>query len=290
MISDKNRKVKYFNTNAQFFTIDVEDWFHILNAPIPSLSEWDSLPSIVEKGIYKILDILDENNSKATFFILGWIAKKYPSLVREIYNRGHEIASHGFYHKELYLLDHNSLVKEISDSREILEDIVGEKIIGFRAPGFSFKENYFFLLELLIDLGFLYDSSIFSMKRETGGDNTFESFPFIYVNGNKKIYEFPVSVYNKFIKIPFGGGYSRLLPRLFLKRIIKSHIKEKGYFMFYFHPREVIPNHPKLKNLSLKKYFQSYVGVRTFEKKVRDINKTIKSITIKDFLNNNFSS
>lgn len=280
------KKIEYINLNSKFITIDVEDWFHILNTKIPDINQWDKLPSIVEKGVQIILDILEEYNNKATFFILGWIAKKYPNLVKEIHNRGHEVASHGFYHKELYLMNDIEIINDIKDSKMLLEDIIGEKIVGYRSPGFSFSKNYFNLLESLMELDFIYDSSVFPKKRETGGDKSFKPSPFIYFKEEGKIYEFPISVYKKVIKIPFGGGYSRIMPSKIMFFLLKK-IKEKNqYFLFYFHPREIVKDPPKLDDLHILKYFKTYIGINGYYKKIVALNRLFKFNSIKDVLKN----
>ena len=171
--------VQYLNIKVNILTIDVEDWFHILNANIPDINKWDELPSIVTEGVLKILDILDEYENKATFFVLGWIAKKYPFLIKEIYERGHEIASQSYNHKKLYLMSRKEIVKDIKIGKEILENIIGEKVVGYRAPGFSAK-GYIELLNVLIDLRFIYDANAFPVKREAGVNTTFEQYPLIY--------------------------------------------------------------------------------------------------------------
>jgi polysaccharide deacetylase family protein (PEP-CTERM system associated) len=255
-----------------FITIDVEDWFHVLNTKIPNYNEWGSLPSIVEEGTYKILDILDETNSKSTFFVLGWIAEKYPSLIKEIDKRGHEVASHGYYHKELYKMTDKEIKKEIIKSKNILEQTIGKEVVGYRAPGFS-SLDYIKLIKLLSELGFKYDASVFPAKRETGGDSHFDSNPFYIDINENKFYEFPISVYkNWLIQLPLGGGYSRITPNFILNQIIrKSKKSNNDYFMFYFHPREMLEKQPKLKDLNFTKYVKTYIGIKKFEKKIKQI-------------------
>jgi polysaccharide deacetylase family protein (PEP-CTERM system associated) len=269
-----------------FITIDVEDWFHVLNTKIPNYKEWENLPSIVEKGTNKILDILDETDSKSTFFVLGWIAEKYPSLVKEIDKRGHEVASHGYYHKELYKMNDEEIKEDIIKSKNILEQTIGKEVIGYRAPGFS-SLDYIKLINLLSKLGFKYDASVFPAKRETGGDNHFDSNPF-YINVNQnKFYEFPISVYkNRLIQLPLGGGYSRITPNIILNKVIKKSKKSNSdYFMFYFHPREVLKKQQKLKNLNFKKYFKTYIGIKNFQKKIKKILNKNRSDSIKNIIN-----
>lgn len=276
-------EINYINVPENFITIDVEEWFHILNADIPKKKEWETLPSIVEKGTYKILEILEKNNNKATFFVLGWIAEKYPKLIKDITNLGHEVASHGYYHKELYKMSEEEWKEDALKSKYLLEDITGTEVIGYRAPGFS-STTYIELLKKLADLGFRYDSSLFPAKRETGGNRHFDSRPFYLNQKDTKIYEFPISILKRgSFSIPLGGGYSRITPTFLLKYSIKK-IKgyNGGYFLFYFHPREVLKEQPKLKNLSITKRFKTYVGLRNFDKKIDFLNQNYNFICIRD--------
>lgn len=276
-------EIRYVNVPENFITIDVEDWFHILNANIPKKKDWETLPSIVEKGTYKILEILEKSNNKATFFVLGWVAEKYPKLIRDISNLGHEIASHGYYHEELYKISEERWKEDVLKSKYILEDITGKEVIGYRAPGFS-SSNYIETIKKLLDLGFKYDSSLFPTKRETGGDNKFDSRPFYLIQKGLKIYEFPVSVYKKGVfSIPLGGGYSRITPIPLLRYVIKKvKNSNNGYFLFYLHPREVLKEQPKLSDLPLIKKYKTYVGLKNYDKKISILSESYNSVSIKD--------
>jgi len=283
-MSSENQ-LNYIEVPYSFVTIDVEDWFHILNADIPSYEQWDRLPSIVEEGTYKILDLLDEAEVKTTFFVLGWIAKKHSLLVKEIDKRGHEIACHGYYHIELNKSDESKVKSDIVQGKYILEQTIGKEVIGYRAPGFS-TSKYLDLINMLSELGFRYDASVFPAKRETGGNVSFEPKPF-YVNiRGKRFYEFPISAYkNNFFRFPLGGGFSRITPAwLLLKLIDKAKEQSGGYFMFYFHPREVLKNQPKLNGLNLRKYFTTYIGIRGFSQKVARLMKENNSQRIQDIV------
>ena len=276
-------EIRYVNIPGNFITIDVEEWFHILNANIPEKKDWETLPSIAEKGTYKILEILEKSNNKATFFVLGWVAEKYPKLIRDISNLGHEIASHGYYHEELYKISEEKWKEDVLKSKYILEDITGKEVIGYRAPGFS-SLNYVETIKKLSDLGFKYDSSLFPAKRETGGNNKFDSRPFYLIQKGLKIYEFPVSVYkNGVFSIPLGGGYSRITPIPLLRHVIKKVKKlNNGYFLFYLHPREVLKEQPKLSDLPLIKKYKTYVGLKNYDKKISILSENYNFVSIKD--------
>ena len=283
-MSSKNQ-LKYIEVPYSFVTVDVEDWFHILNAEIPPYEQWDRLPSVVEKGTHKILDLLDEAGVKTTFFVLGWIAEKHPSLVKEIDKRGHEIACHGYRHIELNKSDEIAVRNDITRGKDILEQTIGKEVIGYRAPGFS-TSKYLDLINMLSELGFRYDASVFPAKRETGGNVSFEPKPFYVSIRGKRFYEFPISAYkNKFFRFPLGGGFPRITPTWLLLRLIdKAKEQNGGYLMFYFHPREVLKNQPRLSGLSMIKYIKTYVGIVTFYNKTRIILRRNGTFRVKDFV------
>jgi len=283
-MSSENQ-LNYIEVPYSFVTIDVEDWFHILNADIPPYEQWDRLPSVVEKGTHKILDLLDEAGVKTTFFVLGWIAEKHSLLVKEIDKRGHEIACHGYRHIELNRPDEIAVRNDIVQGKDVLEQTIGKEVMGYRAPGFS-TSKYLDLINMLSELGFRYDASVFPAKRETGENVSFEPKPF-YVNiRGKRFYEFPVSVYKKyFLTFPLGRGFSRITPTWLLLRLIdKAKEQSGGYFMFYFHSREVLRDQPRLNGLNSRKYFTTYIGIRGFSKKVAKLVTQNKSHRIQDIV------
>src|SRR5882672_782469 len=152
------------------FSIDVEDWYHILDVPsAPAMSEWDGLPARVETNFLRMLDLLGETGSHATCFFIGHIAQRFPHLVREAKARGHEIASHSYAHQLVYTMTPAEFLEDASRSRKVLEDISGGSVQGFRASGFSVTEGTPWFFEKLVEAGYAYDSSTFPAARGHGG-------------------------------------------------------------------------------------------------------------------------
>ncbi len=268
-------------------TFDIEDWFHILNNGSTRWpSQWSNFESRLEKNFDLIMNLLDDNNTKATFFILGWIAEKYPSIVKQIDKRGYQIGSHTYSHQLIYNQSKNDFYNDVEKSIKILEDISAKKVTMFRAPGFSIKHSNTWAFEILYDLGIRIDSSIFPSYREHGGFSNFSlRVPTIINYHGKKIKEFPINNYN-FFSYPFvfsGGGFFRLFPY----QIIDFMTKNSKYVMSYFHPRDFDYNQPRLKGLSKFKSFKTNVGLKNCYSKLNrwistydfiDISEAEKSI------------
>lgn len=255
-------------------TFDVEDWFQVENFKeyIP-YSSWPLKELRVEKNIFELLNLLDDAPVpiNATFFVLGWVAEQCPGLVREIYQRGHEVASHGFEHHLCYNQTLDELRLDLHKSKDLLEDIIGVEVSGYRAPSFSITDE---ALGVVREIGFLYDSSYNSYK----GHGRYGAIE-LPKNGTQELpiyslsstfYEIPVSNLKFGSKvIPWGGGgYFRLLPS-FLHRIGVKHIlKQNGCYTFYMHPWEIDPEQPRVNAASLFFRFRHYVNLGGAKKKL----------------------
>ena len=230
-------------------SIDVEDWFQVENLrqyyPTPS---WKNQASRVERNTLRLLDLFDRfgDGLKATFFVLGWIADRHPQLVREIHNRGHEIASHGYSHLMCTQMEPNELEIDLKKSKEILEDIVGEPIIGFRAPNFSISDR---ILHYIEKSGYKYDSSYNNFIRHgrygSLSTNGFKKMGIAF-KVNQDFYEIPISNLQLGNSIfPWGGGgYFRFFPPLIFLAGVKKILSRKHTYMFYLHPWEIDPDQP----------------------------------------------
>jgi len=249
-------------------TIDVEDWFHILdNKSTKTVKEWSKYEPRVHKNMERIFNILDKVNTKATFFVLGWIAEKYPNVVKEINNRGYEIGSHTTYHQLVYEQNKNEFFNDVNRSIKTIEDITGEKVKMFRAPGFSITEKNKWAFKILYELGIEFDSSIFPASRAHGGFPSYGSAkPSILRYNGVALKEFPINTYNIMGQslIYSGGGYFRLTPY----KLIKKWTNNANYVMAYIHPRDLDPNQPVIKELSIFRKFKSYVGLQSAESKL----------------------
>jgi len=243
-------------------SFDVEDWFQVenLRAKFPPES-WDRCELRVENNTRKILDLLDKYNVKATFFVLGWIAERKPQLVKEIHSRGHEIASHGYGHIINYELSRDEIFEDIKKSKELLEGITGDKIVGYRAPNFSVTKD---VIDALTALKFKYDSSYhpFSGNERYGQLGVDEKGIFKL---NESLIEIPMSVWkNKFFELSVaGGGYFRLYPYSFFRTLTTSYLKKNDYMIMYFHPWEFDPEQPRVKDVKFSYSFRHYVGLET---------------------------
>ena len=283
-------------------TIDVEDWFQVenLKSAIP-FSSWEKMDLRVERNTHRLLDLFDTLSAKtagihATFFVLGWIAQKLPNLVLEIQNRGHEIASHGFYHHLCVDQDKALLQQDLIDSKKLLEDITGAPVYGYRAPSFSVSSD---ILKIIEDAGYRYDASYNSYdKHGRYGKLSLNGFPKsgIAYKISDKLYEIPVSnltIQNSTFKIqnytlPWsGGGYFRLMPSTLFNMGVKSILEKESAYHFYLHPWEIDPNQPRVKGVSRMLRFRHYVNIqRTHDKlkKLIDSFKQCKFISLKQYL------
>jgi polysaccharide deacetylase family protein (PEP-CTERM system associated) len=267
------------------FSIDVEDWFHLLDLPsTPPISTWDALPSRVENNFLKLLDILDENGAQATCFFLGWVAQRFPHLVREAAKRGHEIASHGYSHILAYQVTADEFYEDALRAKKAIEDISGQAVWGYRASGFSVTEATPWFFEKLIEAGYRYDSSVFPGSRGHGGMRDAQCAPYeIECPGG--FMEFPASV-EKVIGHPicfFGGGYLRLFPYSVIRRMTRRVLRQGRPVIFYVHPREIDLQAPRLA-MGMSRRFKSYVNLGTTEPKIRNLLSEFEMATFRDFM------
>jgi len=274
------------NKAVCFFSVDVEDWFHILDvASSPAISQWDDLPSRVERNFLTLLDLFEGHNISATCFFLGWVAHKYPHLVREAQRRGHEVASHGFSHRLTYNMSPREFCDDALHSKKILEDLIGHEIRGYRAAGFSVTQQVPWFFDKLIEAGYLYDSSVFPAPRGHGGLQNGRFAPYVIDTSSGRIVEFPVTV------VPvlgrpmcfFGGGYLRLFPLSLIRKMTRRVLAEGRPVVFYVHPREIDVLHPRLA-MSLTRRFKSYVCLAGTRAKIEALLQAGAFTTFEDYL------
>jgi polysaccharide deacetylase family protein (PEP-CTERM system associated) len=231
--------------------------------------DWNLHESRVERNTHRILDLLDEHGVKATFFVLGWIAKRFPILVTEIQSRGHEIASHGYNHRLIYDLSPLEFRQDLRQSKDILEDITGVPVLGYRAASYSIVNRSIWALDILIDEGFVYDSSIFPVYHDRYGMPGAKRHPHIITRQGGSILEFPPATMKigKAIYPVAGGGYLRLLPISLTRHAIQRlNEHEKQIAVVYLHPWEIDTDQPRIQ-ASLLSRFRHYVNIdSTFAK------------------------
>ena len=249
-------------------TFDVEEWFHLLdNDSTRSEAQWLHYEKRIDGNVGRIFDILDSTETKATFFIIGWIAKKYPELVRRISEK-YQIGSHTMNHQLVWQQTPAEFKKDVEESVKRLEDICGKKVTCFRAPGFSIRETEAWAFEILAELGIEYDCSVFPARHAHGGMATYpKNGPCIVSYKGIDIKEFPITfkkILNRNI-IFSEGGYFRLFPY----SLIRKWAAETDYVMCGIHPRDMDPAQPMIKELSALRKFKSYYGLSNSERKLR---------------------
>lgn len=250
------------NTKLFILTFDIEEWFHILDIDdLEAQERWDQFEVRIFNNTYRILELLDRHSLKATFFILGWAAKRYPELVRAISEQGHQIGTHSMDHALIYKTTPKLFRQDLKESMAILEDIIGEKVKAYRAPGFSMTRETFWAFDILAEEGIEVDSSIFPASRGHGGIKDFAfDRPFRIDAGGHLIKEFPLNIIKLAkLRIPFsGGGYFRILPF----PAIQFFSRISDYLITYFHPRDFDPEQPVLEELPLVRRWKSYTGLK----------------------------
>jgi polysaccharide deacetylase family protein (PEP-CTERM system associated) len=282
-------------------TIDVEDYFHVsaFERHIRP-DEWDHFPSRVMDNTHKILDILDEFDVKATFFILGWVAKRTPDLVREIARRGHEIACHGYEHRRIYTQTREQFRADIRRSKALLEELIGEEVLGYRAPSYSISLSTFWAFDELYEAGYRFDSSIFPVRHDFYGIADWPRFSGYAIptehgdwrvsdcsdRGEQGLLEVPITtlrIGRKNLPIA-GGGYFRLYPyclsRWGLKRINEQEAKP---FVFYFHPWELDHTQPRITGVGLKSRVRHYLNLEKTVGRLRRLLEDFSFGTIREF-------
>ena len=269
------------------FSVDVEDWFHILDVPsTPAMSEWSQLPSRVEKNFTRLLDIFSEHQVNVTCFFLAWVGLRFPRLVKEAAARGHEIASHGYGHRLVYQQSRDEFYDDVHRARLLLEDIAGAPVVGYRAPGFSTTEDTPWFFDALSEAGYQYDSSVFPAPRGHGGMREGRRDPHRVGNGSGLL-ELPITV-AEFMGKPmcfFGGGYLRLFPYWLIRSKARKVLSEGRPVVFYIHPREIDPAHPRLP-MSASRRFKTYVNLKRTEAKVRHVLRDFPVTTFQNVISN----
>ena len=255
-------------------TVDVEDYFQV-SAFANSIDqkEWDDHPLRVENNTHRLLDLFDECQLKATFFILGWVAERKKELVLEIARRGHEVACHGYSHQLVYNQTPDVFQEETVRAKNILEDIIQQQVRGYRAASYSITEKSLWALDILAESGFVYDSSIFPVRHDRYGMPDTPEHPYrLKTPAGHSIIEFPLST-AKIInyRLPVaGGGYFRLYPYWLSRMGLRQINRQQKPFIFYLHPWEIDPDQPKIA-ASWFSRFRHYNNLDKCESRLRNL-------------------
>ena len=264
-------------------TVDLEDYYHVSGmADVAPIEKWDDFKSRIENNVDVLLETLGE--TKATFFVLGWVAEKYPCLIRKISGSGHEIASHGRNHRLISHMTKEEFANDLEASIKLLEVLTGEPIIGYRAPSFSITEQTLWAFEVMANQGLKYDSSVFPKKRRRGGMRKTGLKPYILQTPLEEIAEFPLTVWTLLGKrLPVGGGgFFRLYPYWMTKSLIKSVNSSGRPVIVYLHPWELDFRQPRLKSSFSRNGFNHYIGLKSTSEKLlkKKLFKKLKKLKI----------
>lgn len=265
-------------------TVDLEDWYHICGVEgYSDHKQWDTYENRIIKNTDKILRLFRFYNIKATFFVLGYIALKEPDLIKTIKNEGHEIATHGFYHKRIFEMTEQEFEEDVSNSISVISSITNEKVLGFRAPEWSIREETLWVLKILKKLGIIYDSSMVPLAGM--GSRNFPIYPCKFGTDYGQIWEFPLTTTRLFWEnLPFTGGLPlRMFPYFYVVSKIQR-INQEGYpAIVYIHPWEFDMEQPHI-DLPLSRRFMHYFNIKVTPKKVEGLLQHFQFSTVKDVL------
>ena len=266
-------------------SVDVEDWFQVENLkPVIDRASWDTLERRVERNTMRILEVLEQQQARATFFILGWVAERHPGLIRRIAEAGHEIASHGYGHDLLYTLTESEFRADVDRCKKLLEDLTGAQVLGYRAPSFSITD---WAVAILQELGFEYDSSVFpTVAHDRYGRLS-------GVGAGRPILELRPNFFEVCISclplgkhgLPWGGGgYFRMIPYLPWQAGVRRILATGAPYVFYIHPWEIDPGQPRVDGLGRLRRFRHYVNLDRCEDRFRALVSGFQWTTVKAVL------
>jgi polysaccharide deacetylase family protein (PEP-CTERM system associated) len=254
-------------------TVDVEDYFQVSAFEHRvARDDWDSMECRVEANTDRLLQLFADCDVHGTFFILGWVAERYPSLVQRIAAAGHELASHGFWHRLVYDLSPDEFRRDIRDSRRAIADAAGVEVTAYRAPSFSITKQSLWALDVLVEEGFTIDSSIFPIHHDRYGIPGARTDIHVLQTASGPITEIPPSVWQTPLgNVPIGGGYFRLFPLSLTRRAIHGIQSFGRPAMLYLHPWEIDPEQPRIEGVGVRSRFRHYIGLHRTEPRLRCI-------------------
>lgn len=270
------------------FSVDLEDWYQGLEIDI---DRWHGFEPRIEIGLRVLLDLLDEAKVSATFFVLGYQAERRPDLVRLVADRSHEIASHGYAHRLIYRQSPAEFRQDVRRAKEVIEQIAGLRVIGYRAPFFSVTGASEWALDVLAEEGFLYDSSVFPvMNYRYGMPNAARAAGWRTTLAGRRLYEIPLST--AVLRLPFrrttinvpaaGGAYFRLYPYALTRTLVRSIEREGRPVVFYVHPWEYDPEHPRIHLPRRIQQFTHYVNLRSTAPKTARLLRDVPFTTVSE--------
>ena len=266
-------------------SVDLEEHFHAeVFASAVNRSEWDSLPSRVEKNTFRLLDLFDECGAKATFFTVGWTAERHPALIREIVRRGHEAACHSYWHRLIFKLTPEEFREDTQRAKDVIEQASGTAVIGYRAPSFSITKESLWALPLLAQSGLTYDCSVYPIRHDVYGIPDAPRHPFRIKAPAGELVEFPMPTFLLAgrLNMPGGGGaYLRLLPFSYTRLAVREFQKAGLPVIVYVHPWEIDPEQPRI-NLPIVKRLRHYTNLGRTYGKLRRLLKSGRWLSFRD--------
>jgi polysaccharide deacetylase family protein (PEP-CTERM system associated) len=258
-------------------TVDVEDYFQVSAlAPHIDRAKWNSIPCRIERNMDVLFKVFKENGTYATFFVLGWIAERYPQIIKRIVAEGHELASHGYGHLRASEQSQKDFLADISKAKKILEDISGVEVRGYRAPSFSIGSGNPWAFDCILQAGYRYSSSVYPVKHDHYGMPDAPRFPYYSREG---LLEIPITTARTLGRnLPAGGGgYFRFFPYTLSRQVIrKVNRDDRKPAIFYMHPWEVDPDQPRVAGVNLKTRFRHYINLARTEARLRRLTRDFR--------------
>ena len=270
------------------FSVDVEDWYQVADFDaVVAFADWDRYESRVERNTDRILALLDEVGVKGTFFVLTWNAERHPEIVQRIAAAGHEIASHGYAHRLIYEQTPETFRDDITRAKATLEDITGTAVLGYRAPSTSVTPRSLWALDVLLDVGLRYDSSIFPIRDTLYGLPDADRFPHVIRRRDgRELLEFPLATTRLFGRnVPLaGGGWLRVFPYRYTRWAMRRVNREGHPAVAFVHPWEVDPEQPRMRTAGRRGFSTHYVGLRGTYGKLRRLFRDFRFAPLRDVL------
>jgi len=262
-------------------TIDLEDWYQGLEIPHTS---WARYEDRIVPATERLLEVLNETGTRATFFVLGYAAERHPALVQTIGAAGHELATHGHSHTLVYRQTPKAFRAEVARAVGTLEDVGDQRIIGHRAPFFSITRSSLWAYEVLADLGIRYDSSVFPVRNYRYGIRDAPRWPYEIPIGDRTLLELPISTWKVMGRnLPVGGAYFRLYPYSVTRRALRSINRERRPAVFYVHPWELDPEHPRIP-LPRRISMTHYANLKATEPRLRQLLRDFRFAPIREVI------
>ena len=261
------------STVTHVMSVDVEDYFQVeAFAETVSVDSWDTRPSRVVANTQRALDLLDRHGARATFFFVGWVAQRFPGIVREVVSRGHEVACHSYWHRAIYKLSPDEFRKDTRLAKDVIEQAGGVQVKGYRAPTWSITKQSIWALHILAEEGFLYDSSVYPIRHDLYGIPGARRVPYTHDLGGLRLREYPPATLRMSgMTLPAaGGGYLRVFPMWYTQRAFSSAEKNGEFVVVYFHPWELDPEQPRI-SAKLRSRFRHYTNLGRMESRLGDL-------------------